>query len=96
MAMNLSPSDYQTLLRRDLYAFTERCFYELNPTARFLPNWHIEVVVSELEACRGGEITRLIVNQPPRSLKSHCASVAFVAFLLGHDPTSQIICTSYG
>jgi predicted phage terminase large subunit-like protein len=94
--MKLTPSEYLALLRGDLYAFTERCFYELNPTATFLPNWHIEVVASALEACRRGEITRLNINQPPRSLKSHCASVAFVAFLLGHDPNAQIICASYG
>ena len=94
--MKLTPNDYRALLRRDLYAFTQRCFYELNPTTTFLPNWHIEVVASALEACRRGEITRLIINQPPRSLKSHCASVAFVAFLLGHDPAAQIICASYG
>ncbi len=94
--MNLTRNDYQTLLRRDLYAFIERCFYELNPTTRFLRNWHLEVVASKLEACRRGEITRLILNQPPRSLKSQCASVAFPAFLLGHDPTAQIICASYG
>ncbi len=94
--MKLTPNDYRVLLRRDLYAFTERCFYELNPTTTFLPNWHIEVLASALDACRRGEITRLIINQPPRSLKSHCASVAFVAFLLGHDPTAQIICASYG
>lgn len=89
-------SDYHVLLRRDLCAFIERCFYELNPNAKFLPNWHIEVVASELEACRRGEITRLSINQPPRSLKSHCASVAFVAFLLGHEPSARIICASYG
>ncbi len=94
--MKLSPSEYQALLRRDLCAFTEKCFYELNPTATFLPNWHIEVVTSALEACRRGEITRLVINQPPRSLKSHCASVAFVAFVLGHKPDARIICASYG
>ena len=94
--MPIKPDEYRALLRRDLYAFTERCFYELNPTTTFLPNWHIEVVTSALEDCRRGKITRLIINQPPRSLKSHCASVAFVAFLLGHDPTAQIICASYG
>ena len=32
---------------------------------------------------------------PPRSLKSVCASVAFPAFLLGHDPTTKIITASY-
>lgn len=94
--MKLSPSDYHALLRQDLYAFIERCFYELNPTATFKHNWHIEVIASALEACRRGEQTRLIVNEPPRSLKSHCTSVAFVAFLLGHDPSAKIICASYG
>jgi hypothetical protein len=54
------------------------------------------VVTSALEACRRGEITRLIINQPPRSLKSLSASVAFPAYLLGHDPCAQIICASYG
>jgi predicted phage terminase large subunit-like protein len=96
MKMKLAPSDYRALLRRDLYAFTESSFYELNPTTKFMPNWHIEVVTSALEACRRGEINRLIINQPPRSLKSHCVSVAFVAFQLGLDPTAQIICASYG
>ncbi len=94
--MNLTPNEYRSLLRRDPYAFTQRSFYELNPTTTFLPNWHIEVVTSKLEACRRGEINRLIINQPPRSLKSHCASVAFPAFLLGHNPTARIICASYG
>jgi predicted phage terminase large subunit-like protein len=94
--MKLTPNEYRAFLRRDLYAFTQRCFYELNPTTNFLPNWHLELVASALEACQRGETKRLIINQPPRSLKSHSASVAFVAFLLGHDPAAQIICASYG
>jgi predicted phage terminase large subunit-like protein len=36
------------------------------------------------------------VNLPPRTLKSHAPSVAFPAWLLGHDPARQIICASYG
>ena len=56
----------------------------------------IEVIASELEACRRGETKRLIICVPPRSLKSHCASVAFPAWLLGHNPSTQIICASYG
>ena len=34
-------------------------------------------------------------NQPPRSLKSICVSVAYVARLLGHDPTRRVIVASY-
>jgi predicted phage terminase large subunit-like protein len=93
--MNLAPAEYRAFLQRDLCAFVERCFHELNPSTNFLPNWHIQVICSTLEACRRGEITRLVINMPPRSLKSLCASIAFPAFLLGHNPTAQIICASY-
>jgi len=42
-----------------------------------------------------GRIRRLIVNVPPRHLKSHLGSVAFPAWCLGHDPSAQILCVSY-
>ncbi len=73
-----------------------RSFLELNPKVRFLHNWHNELIAANLEACRRGEITRLIINVPPRSLKSHAASVAFPAYVLGYYPSAQIICASYG
>jgi hypothetical protein len=38
---------------------------------------------------------RLIINLPPRSLKSLMASIAFPAWCLGHDPSAQILCVSY-
>jgi len=91
----LSKAEYHFILRRDLMSFIERSFYELNPGKKLIPNAHIEVLASMLERCRKGEIKRLIVTLPPRSLKSHTVSVAFVAWLLAHDPTAQIICVSY-
>jgi len=95
MRLSLSKSEYQALLRQDLYFFIEWCFRVLNPRTAFKRNWHLEILSSTLEACRRKEETRLIINEPPRSLKSHCVSVAFVAFMLGHDPSSKIICVSY-
>ena len=92
---DLTRNDYLTILRSDFSTFIERSFYELNPGVQFLSNWHIEVIASELERCLRGETKRLIINVPPRSLKSHCASVAFPAWLLGHKPSTQIICASY-
>lgn len=91
----LRRSEYHALLRTDLYSFIQRVHYELSPTAKFLGNWHIEVIASKLDACRRGEIKRLIINIPPRSLKSVAASVAFPAWLLGKDPTAKIMCVSY-
>ena len=87
--------EYAALIRSDFHGFIERSFYELNPTTEFRDNWHIRVIAHELEQVRLGNITRLIINVPPRSLKSHCASVAFPAWMLGHEPSSQIICASY-
>ena len=57
---------------------------------------YIELLASRLEDCRAGRVRRLIVNLPPRSLKSHCCSIAFIAWLLGHNPAIQIIAASYG
>jgi predicted phage terminase large subunit-like protein len=84
------------LLRSDLCSFIMRSFLELNPTTEYLHNWHIEVIAAELERCRRGETKRLIITVPPRSLKSHCTSIALPAWLLGHNPNAQIICASYG
>ena len=77
-------------------SFIERSFYELNPQTRLLSSPHIEVIATKLEACRRGEIRRLIINLPPRHLKSQCASIAFVAWYLGHKPAGHVICASYG
>jgi len=94
--MPLSYSQYEFLMRRYLMSFIERSFYELNPQTPFSKSPHIEMLASMLEEIRKGTIKRLIVNIPPRSLKSHTVSVAFPAWLLGYNPAIQIICASYG
>jgi predicted phage terminase large subunit-like protein len=92
---DLSPPEYDAVLRSDLGYFAERCFRELNPQAAFAMNWHIEVIAAKLAAVREGKIHRLIINLPPRHLKSLMASIAFPAWCLGHDPSAQILCVSY-
>ncbi len=92
----LSPLEYRCILRNDLTSFIQAAFYELNPATAYVAGAFIELIAETLEKCRRGEITRLIINLPPRSLKSHCVSIAFVAWLLGHKPAEQIICASYG
>ncbi len=39
---------------------------------------------------------RLVVNVPPRHLKSLAASVALPAWLLGHDPALAVVNVTYG
>jgi hypothetical protein len=92
----LSAQELCLILKRDLTSFIERSFYELHPGHRLDLAPHIEVIATRLEAVRHGEIRRLIINLPPRHLKSHCVSVAFIAWLLGHHPAKHVICASYG
>jgi predicted phage terminase large subunit-like protein len=86
---------FEGLLRNDFRAFIHKVFTTLCPGQDYERSWHIEAIAYQLERVRRGEITRLIINMPPRSLKSISASVAFPAFLLGRDPSRRIICVSY-
>ncbi|MCL2673669.1 MAG: terminase, partial [Alphaproteobacteria bacterium] len=61
----------------------------------YLDNWHIDVVCNAIWDMYAGNNNRLIVNIPPRSMKSIICSVALPAFLLGHNPKASIICASY-
>jgi predicted phage terminase large subunit-like protein len=83
------------ILRCDLTSFVRRSFDTVSPGDEYKHNWHIDVIAEKLEAVRRGEVKRLIINVPPRNLKSVCASVAFPAWLLGQDPTKKVICVSY-
>jgi hypothetical protein len=83
------------IVRQDLLSFVRRCAGTLVPAARFHDNWHLQAIAHHLELVRAGQIRRLIINLPPRSLKSIMTSVAFPAVVLGHDSAHRIICVSY-
>jgi hypothetical protein len=95
MMTMMSKRELQAFLRRDFVTFLEGSFSELNPQKEYLPSGHVEVIAAALEECRIGKLRRLAINVPPRSLKSHTTSVAFPAFVLGHNSAAQVICASY-
>src|SRR2546423_12190203 len=95
MLEDLTRAEYEFLLRRDFATFAGRCFQDLNPQTDLAMNWHLDVIAAKLTAVRQGTIRRLIINLPPRHLKSLLASIAFPAWCLGHDPSAQILCVSY-
>jgi hypothetical protein len=83
------------LLRSDLRFFVWKSFQTILPGTPYLLNWHVDAIVHHLMRVQAGDISRLLINQPPRSLKSISVSVAYVAWLLGHDPTRRVIVVSY-
>ena len=91
----ITPSEYDAILRNNFQAFAQKSFVELNPGATWAHNWHIDAICHHLDQVRAGQITRLLVNMPPRSLKSHIGSIAFPAYCLGRTPAVKFICASY-
>jgi len=96
MTTTLSPAEYRLILREDFMSFAYRSFLELHPDTPFQSNLYQQLLASRLDACRRGQVKRLIICLPPRSMKSLLASVVLPAWILGHNPSAQIICASYG
>jgi len=83
------------ILRNDFPCFIRKTFQTINPGIAYEHNWHIDLICDYLNAIERGEIKRLIINIPPRTLKSVCVSVAWPAWLLGHNSKIRIIAASY-
>lgn len=75
--------------------FLRRVVATVSPHTPYMHNWHIEAIAEYLAACARGDISRLIINLPPRMLKSTAISVAWPAWLLGHNPSERILAASY-
>ena len=60
---------------RSLRAFIAEAWHVLEPDTQFLPNWHIDLIAEHLESITAGENTRLLINIPPRYMKSRIVSV---------------------
>lgn len=93
-----APDDRRVLdaiLRQDLSAFAAKSFATLEPGREYVHNWHLDHMAWQLGRVARGEIRRLIINVPPRSMKSIMVSVAFTAWVMGHDPAKRVMCISY-
>ncbi len=94
--------DVTALLCRQLYklmsdnfeAFLVGAFKEMHGS-EMKCNWHHDVICDSLKECYLGNEKRLIINVPPRSLKSFICNVAWPAWLMGRNPRIKIISISY-
>lgn len=82
--------------RQHFPLFLMKAFETLHPGAPPLElSWYLKAICHELAMVHAGQEKRLVVTVPPRHLKSVTASVAFVAWALGHDPKAKIMVASY-
>src|ERR1700676_3555544 len=78
----------------DFGVFCRRAWREIEPK-ELQWSWHHELVCEYMQLCYEREITRLIITQPPRSLKSKLISVFFGAWVWARTPGESFILTSY-
>ena len=68
----------RAILRTELRFFIRKVFATISPGETYLHNWHVDAIAHQLMRVHAGAGRRLLINQPPRSLKSICVSVAYV------------------
>lgn len=82
--------------RQHFPLFLMKVFETLHPGDPPLElTWYLKAICYSLGRVRSGDERRLVITVPPRHLKSITVSVAFAAWLLGHNPKAKIMVASY-
>lgn len=82
--------------RADFMCFVELTFGVLHPGQELDYADYLGLLTRLLMRVEAGRYRRLLVNLPPRHMKSMIVSVLYVAWRLGRDPTMRFITISYG
>lgn len=93
---DITTEEYASIIASDRLAFTEEVFTQVG-SGKYIDNWHVHCIVEHLQALDDGDLgtNNLIINMPPRLMKTIAISIADSAWTLGHDPSAQIICASH-
>ena len=82
-------------MRRSLKEFTKSSWQAIEPGRDFHDNWHIDAISDHLQAVVEGDIKRLIINIPPRHMKSISVAVALPAWTWTIQPSKKFLYASY-
>lgn len=88
-------SSISRLAETNFDAFAQRAFKIIEPAVQYEWNWHIGCIAEYLMANLMGQIPWLIINEPPRTLKSTLVAQLWPAFVLGRQPEHQFIGAAY-
>jgi predicted phage terminase large subunit-like protein len=89
------------LCRRSFYFFSKEAFKQLHNGKEIDTNWHIEFICDKLQELAENLIKgnkrekHLIINVPPRTLKSELTNVFFSIWLWVRKPDIQFVSSSY-
>jgi predicted phage terminase large subunit-like protein len=83
------------LCKRSLHEFVIHAWDTIEPDTKFVDGWHIEMICNYLENLVSGNIRNLIINIPPRHMKSLMVNVLFPAWLWTFKPETKFLFSSY-
>jgi predicted phage terminase large subunit-like protein len=83
------------LATRSFKEFVRQAWPIIEPLTPFVPGWHIDAIIDHLEAVTRGDIRQLIINVPPRHMKSLLVSVLWPAWEWIQHPERRWLYSSY-
>jgi predicted phage terminase large subunit-like protein len=96
--MNLPTLDEidRELARKSLAEYIRQAWHVVEPGNRFIDGWHLHAISEHLEAATRGEIRNLIINIPPRHMKSLICCVFWFTWVWASKPETRWLFSSYG
>lgn len=100
--MNPSSCDIPTLeeiraekARRRLNEFIKQAWHVVEPSTPYMHGWHIDAIAEHLEAVSKKQIKNLVINMPPRHMKSLAVSVFWPCWEWITYPETRWLFASY-
>ena len=95
MTTNVKKNKVLKYMCEDSLLFFARYIYKENHNRNFILAPHFKKIAETLEAVYRGEITRLIINIPPRYGKTELAIKMFISWCIAKNHNSKFIHLSY-
>jgi len=85
----------RALAERSLGEYIRQAWHVVEPAVEFTDGWHIDAIAEHLEAISDGTIRNLIINIPPRHMKSLSVGVFWPTWTWTTRPGVQFLVASY-
>jgi predicted phage terminase large subunit-like protein len=92
----ITPAHIHARARSSVGHFFEYLYPLLHPKRPIEMDWYIHAMSEAIMSLSRGETTRLIINAPPRSSKTNLCTIFNIGFILGKDPSAEIMLLTYG
>src|ERR1700736_3059768 len=86
---------YRASLESDFASFVRAAWPLIEPRNTLSWSWHYDLICEYLQLAHARKIKRLIINIPPRTLKSIIVTVMFPVWVWTHRPSESFACASY-